>query len=413
MTGVLKKIGVLPAHCSTKIWKFDKEPEPNAAGVAREAEKWADGLEGTSRMQAAASLPRIAELGSGLEVGFRVEGSGGIHEPPPQQLPSMQEFGLSLAHSPAGGYQYNARPLQLPASSMRNVPPVQKKKPAQKPMQHAYGSGRQPLTASGRLLSLMSTFYGRVKPLHEHNPTLHDTLLLHFRNSDWPHMTIEKLKAFVETTFRGQTDILNAFYEVFREHLPAEEPKTATPQQEHAAWFCAEVRRVYGPTSPTYNGFIETMNQYAKKDRDTLGTIRAIKNLFQDSPNLIVEFANFVPEVYKKHCTMDKRPGKRKAVEQRAAGGASAAGTALQAATTPRSKDFFEELAAAPSEQHSAAALSMTASGSVVNSTDTLLDDIDLTSNLHDPAGGLTLSTVLSMQLSTEDTLVDNSYGVF
>jgi len=81
MTGVLKKIGVLPAHCSTTIWKFDKEPEPSA----REAEKWADGLEGTSRMQAAASLPRIAELGSGLEVGFRVEGSGGIHEPPPQQ----------------------------------------------------------------------------------------------------------------------------------------------------------------------------------------------------------------------------------------------------------------------------------------------------------------------------------------
>ena len=85
MTGVLKKIGVLPAHCSTKIWKFDKEPEPNAAGVSREAEKWADGLVGTSRMLAAASLPRIAELGSGLEVGFRVEGSGGIHEPPPQQ----------------------------------------------------------------------------------------------------------------------------------------------------------------------------------------------------------------------------------------------------------------------------------------------------------------------------------------
>jgi hypothetical protein len=223
----------------------------------------------------------------------------------------------------------------------------QKKKPAQKPMQHAYGSGvvgdgvggRQPLAASGRLLSLMSTFYGRLKHSHEHNPTVHDKLLLHFQNSDWPHMTIEKLKAFVETTFKGQTAILNAFYEVFREHLPAEEPKTATPQQKNAAWFCAEVGRVYGPTSPTYKGFIETMEKYEKKDRDTLGTIRAIKNLFQDSPNLIVEFANFLPEVYKKHCTMDKRPGKRKAVEQRAAGGASAAGTALLAATTPRSKD--------------------------------------------------------------------------
>jgi hypothetical protein len=269
-----------------------------------------------------------------------------------QMLPSMQEFGLPLAHSPAGGYQYDARPLQLPASSMRDMPPVQKKKPVQKPMQHAYGSGvvgdgvggrqpltRQPLAASGRLLSLMSTFYGRLKHSHEHNPTVHDKLLLHFQNSDWPHMTIEKLKAFVETTFKGQTAILNAFYEVFREHLPAEEPKTATPQQEHAAWFCAEVRRMYGPTSPTYKGFIETMNNYAKKDKDTLGTIRAIKNLFTDSPNLIVEFANFVPETYKKHCTMDKRPGKRKAVDQRSAGGASAAGTALLAATSPSSID--------------------------------------------------------------------------
>jgi hypothetical protein len=83
MTGVLKKIRVFPAP-STKIWKFDKEPEPNAAGVA-EAENLADGLVVTSRVQASASLPRIAELGSELEVGFRVEGSGGKHEPPQQQ----------------------------------------------------------------------------------------------------------------------------------------------------------------------------------------------------------------------------------------------------------------------------------------------------------------------------------------
>ena len=46
-----------------------------------------------------------------------------------------------------------------------------------------------------------------------------------------------------------------------------------------------------------------------------------------------------MPETFKKHCTMDKRPVKRKAVDQRAAGGASAAGTALLAATSPRSKD--------------------------------------------------------------------------
>jgi hypothetical protein len=84
MTGVLKKIRVFPAS-STKIWKFDKEPDLNAAGVACEVEKLADGLVVTSRVQASASLPRIAELGSELEVGFSAEGSGGNHEPPQQQ----------------------------------------------------------------------------------------------------------------------------------------------------------------------------------------------------------------------------------------------------------------------------------------------------------------------------------------
>jgi hypothetical protein len=54
-----------------------------------------------------------------------------------------------------------------------------------------------------------------------------------------------------------------------------------------------------------------------------------------------VEFAKFVPEFYKKYCTMDKRPVKRKAVDQRAAGGASAAGTRRE---RRRSWEATEEL---------------------------------------------------------------------
>jgi len=43
-----------------------------------------------------------------------------------------------------------------------------------------------------------------------------------------------------------------------------------------------------------------------RQDKDTLGTIRAIKNLFADHSNLIVHFAQFVPPSFKKYCVVEK-----------------------------------------------------------------------------------------------------------
>ena len=70
----------------------------------------------------------------------------------------------------------------------------------------------------------------------------------------------------------------------------------------------------------TCNGFINSMNSYAQKDQDTLGSIQAITQLFFDSPSPILECADFVPATFKKYCQMDK--GKRKAADSSPARGA-------------------------------------------------------------------------------------------
>ncbi len=156
-------------------------------------------------------------------------------------------------------------------------------------------------------------------------------------------MELHELAAFVEKTFVNNMHVVTCFHQIFRPYIaPMSEeeegegdgeeedqdedvqglgaPRTK-PQQEHAARFCSEIRRVYGINSPTYRGFIQTMNNYAQKDKDTLGTIRAIKELFVDNPTLVVEFANFVPATFKKYCTVDKIGGKRKAGNAGAAAG--------------------------------------------------------------------------------------------
>ena len=273
-----------------------------------------------------------------------------------QMLPSMQEF--AVAHAPAGAYPYDARAQQYDARAQQlsgglgYAAPVQRKKPPQKQMpplgRHGSdvtgdgaGGGQRPPPSGNDLLNFMSVFYGRVKRSAGLGEEVHDALAQHFQSANWSTMTIQKLRSFIEATFKGNQVVLHTFYDVFREHLPAEEQRRSQapkPQQEHAAWFCAEVRRVYGSNSPTYRGFIQTMNNYATTDKDTLGTIRAIKQLFADTPNLIVEFANFVPETFKKYCIMDKPTGKRKTGDSRAAGGAggAGAGTALLATTSPK-----------------------------------------------------------------------------
>jgi len=58
------------------------------------------------------------DMAKGVAGEAALEGVGGVRTTLQQMLPSMQELGLSLAHSPAGGYQNNARPLQ-PGSGKR------------------------------------------------------------------------------------------------------------------------------------------------------------------------------------------------------------------------------------------------------------------------------------------------------
>ena len=149
--------------------------------------------------------------------------------------------------------------------------------------------------------------------------------------ADWKSMTMQELASFVDSTFGKNIYVVKCFHEIFGSFMASaeeedEEPvsaptpaKPAKPQQAHAAWFCSEIRRVYGMHSPTYRGFIQTMNNYAQKDKDTLGTIKAIKELFVDNPNLVLEFANFVPGSFKKYCVVDKASGKRKSLEAAAA----------------------------------------------------------------------------------------------
>ena len=190
------------------------------------------------------------------------------------------------------------------------------------PERFATGVGSAPLHGS-QLLTMMSQFYAKIKPFVQHQPEAHSRLSQHFFQADWSSTTIDELRHFVENTFGQNPYIMKCYHEVFPKSTPApvadyhaEEadaapaaiptPKAAKPQQEHAAWFCAEVRRVYGVASTTYKGFIQTMNNYAQKDKDTLGTIRAIKNLFADNPNLIVHFAQFVPPSFKKYCVVEK-----------------------------------------------------------------------------------------------------------
>jgi hypothetical protein len=174
-----------------------------------------------------------------------------------------------------------------------------------------------------QLLTMMSQFYARIELFVQHQPEAHSRLSKHLFQTDWSSTTIDELRHVVENNFGQNPYIMKCYHEVFPKCTPApvadyhaEEadatptatptPKAAKPQQEHAAWFCAEVRRVYGVASPTYKGFIQTMNNYAQKDKDTLGTIRAIKNLFADHPNLIVHFAQFVPPSFKKYCVVEK-----------------------------------------------------------------------------------------------------------
>ena len=269
-----------------------------------------------------------------------------------KMLPYLDEFAPD--DTSAAGYEaYKQRNLKdMPASRSVFVPrkrPMPKNHDNMRKLGYGTGpaggiAGRKKLVLQGsELLHLMSQFYAKIKKLVQQDPSAHTKLCEHFFHSDWRTMTIDELTSFVESTFGQNQIILRCYYDVFHEHIGTadddEEEAAVEPgkaQQEHAAWFCAEVRRIYGVSSTTYKGFINTMNSYAQKDKDTLGTIKAIKELFFDSPNLILEFANFVPATFKKYCQMDK--GKRKAADLSPARGAdslltSAEGSAMLGAS--------------------------------------------------------------------------------
>jgi hypothetical protein len=234
-----------------------------------------------------------------------------------------------------------------PVHQQRDAPAGWRRKSASKNMMQSArgGFGRGGGKSGGQdaghqisgseLLGLMSDFYAKINPIMQQDTELHSRLTDHFFNSDWRSMTITDLTAFVESSFRNSPRILQEFHDVFGKVTPRPEEaddreQAPKPQQEHAVWFCAEVRRVYGVSSPTYRGFIQAMNNYAQVDKDTLGTIKTIKGLFVEQPHLIVEFAHFVPPSFKKYCQVSA--GKRKAVDAKSSGGTAAASstTSLQ-----------------------------------------------------------------------------------
>jgi len=247
-----------------------------------------------------------------------------------QMLPHVDQF--NLEHDLHAHHQKTGR-AAAPYKKKHMVP-----KNMASGARGGFSAGGVGGTAQGRValhgsevLSLMSQFYAKINPFVRQDPETHSRLCKHFFESDWRALTMEQLTHFVETTFRQTPFIVQCFYDVFRDYLesgdeemveetPPVAAKPAKPQQEHAAWFCGEVRRIYGVASPTYRGFIQTMNHYAHKDKDTRGTIRAIKSLFIDNPTLIVEFAHFVPETFKGFCTVDKP---KTVVDSRPAGSGS------------------------------------------------------------------------------------------
>merc|ERR1719431_716042 len=50
--------------------------------------------------------------------------------------------------------------------------------------------------------------------------------------------------------------------------------------------------------SHVYNEFLDIMKEFKSQSTDTQGVIRKVTHLFQDHPDLIIGFNNFLPEGY-------------------------------------------------------------------------------------------------------------------